>query len=907
MLSLGGITLRTPTVELSDWVARHFPLPRLFPVGPTRSWPGLALGRSSWPTTGPAAPLRLGCFVWPTWGASRFAYGLFLATREDYEAIAEQAFQSGPDQTQSVPLVLSAPPTETPEIADETVEVAVYVLPGIPLSPLPESPWRDLPVNVPYLVPVVDQRYYWWYRNTGDLAIGASGDNPWSWAGLVDALANRLGIKIAYNEKEIDTKFGTPHRALSFASEVLPPVLDSVAANLGLRLVAKFDGSFVLESADSSRARRAADDAAHPTRQVLAGGDAFDFFGVRGDAVGMAAYWPSCVQVRFPVRQCAVDHWPPPARYYTATVSLEDLELPVANGHPGCKVFHDLAPALYQAADGPSNRDQLDELAKLIAQRYYGWRHAARDRVYRGIVAYEPDGSCESVTWAYLQQREYVRHPATPRRAEPREAYLVATYVRPNPPDRDPEELHHQLEDCPGRRGSDYEYLTTLRYVRNPRRDGNDLVLDLFEADLLNPSGDFSEVKVGTIRTNICCSPCDTGAVHVTLTCSNGQTAVYSSITLERKNADNTWSEVASHTVGPGEPLTGEWTTPITQTGTYRVTVSYEVPTVYQKPNYLDLSGGPTTYPEFEVTDLCATTEQSYTFDRALVYVIGSVCAYNAEFDVTLGDYTQHVVADGSWGNDPLYGFFYFGLQVLFGPDKCGQTLAWSITPTTPDLQSASGQLAIECCPPISTDWPPQTANTVNQTILTDEQHFCSACGGSNRDRRIRPVKLSLIDSAGQTVLTAISVGTLRSQDGITLWRGYLTYTDTGAPGGIAGPGVCSPPFPQTEPITLGFEVGCLSDNPSFCYDNPNMDVYSVRKYWLACNPNNGDPYYLIPGTPDPDHPSAFQFMAETWVCVDRGSAPLGNPIDLEIDWTAVIPPWQPPSLKTQTSIVEEN
>lgn len=137
---------------------------------------------------------------------------------------------------------------------------------------------------------------------------------------------------------------------------------------------------------------------------------------------------PESVTVVFPTKRCTGNDSTPAE--YAKVVTLEDLEFTI-EGHKGTKVFHDLAPGLFNTGEStnPNNKTALDTLAKRIARDFYAWRELAFDRVYNGVVKFKQDGFADVVEWTYHLDR-------------------CETRVATGPYNDDPEELAHVGTDC---------------------------------------------------------------------------------------------------------------------------------------------------------------------------------------------------------------------------------------------------------------------------------------------------------------------------------------------------------------------------------------------------------------------------------------------------------------------------
>lgn len=267
MLTLAGIPLSPSTPAFSRWVANNIPTERAT-QWLTRAWPGLGLQGIAWPT-GFRIPdrIRLNRLVWPT-GASRWAYGFFLGTTAQVEAIRKQAFGDDGEANETITLRMESPDDQGE--ASESITTDLYLLPPTPLA------WVDPGIRVPsgeaaYLLTVVDQRFYWWAHAAPDFGINDTAGKTWQ--NVFDAIAAELDITIDVGT--IDPAYLQPSRGLNLTYETIPPLLDACCASIGHRLVCGLDNGVSTQS--FTEADQAADDDAadNPDRTLRAGQDRF--------------------------------------------------------------------------------------------------------------------------------------------------------------------------------------------------------------------------------------------------------------------------------------------------------------------------------------------------------------------------------------------------------------------------------------------------------------------------------------------------------------------------------------------------------------------------------------------------------------------------------------------------------
>jgi hypothetical protein len=269
MIKINDVELPIPTRELVDYLRSALDPSYMLPWMMPRSWPGLGLSAITFPTAyRPLPPLRISRFYWPR-GAMRWSYGHFLADSEQAERIRTVAF--GDDGTQLNTVTLSlASPGEPPSDDDEQLDVEMYVMPPTPLINIVHDP--NTGIENLYLISVVDERYYWWYKQVPDFGMTDSG--AVTWEDLYGMIGTALGVIIDVDP--IDPDYLRPDPSFGLRYEAIPPVLDAVAYNVGHRIIRKYDGSVVSQSFDNAVQTADDDFANNPQRTIRAGGVRFE-------------------------------------------------------------------------------------------------------------------------------------------------------------------------------------------------------------------------------------------------------------------------------------------------------------------------------------------------------------------------------------------------------------------------------------------------------------------------------------------------------------------------------------------------------------------------------------------------------------------------------------------------------
>jgi hypothetical protein len=262
MLSLGGVPLNLLTAEASAAIAAGIDVRAIRPWL-RRAWPGpgeLPLGLPI--QYYEQIPVELGKFYWPS-GASRWAFGHFFASTNQANAINENQLKGNKVSLNPVALKMDSPGLR----AQENISTLVYVLPPYPLRAVP--PIDGESVNGAYLLTVVDVRYYWWNYSVPDLSITTGT----TWDSLFRKVEKVLGITIKNHSYQ--AAFVNPHKSLNCIYGPIPPFLDTVAFNLGQRIVRALDGTVTSQRHETSSAIRHANDILNPDRTLRAGGDLF--------------------------------------------------------------------------------------------------------------------------------------------------------------------------------------------------------------------------------------------------------------------------------------------------------------------------------------------------------------------------------------------------------------------------------------------------------------------------------------------------------------------------------------------------------------------------------------------------------------------------------------------------------
>jgi hypothetical protein len=277
MLTLDGIPLLGDNVdsEVQDFIQRFIPtssyMPWLTPFYP--GWNLAALTSVNGYQWG--QKFKLNRLYWPS-GASRFAYGHWLANSDTVDAISQDAYGPGGQYVQ-IPLAIGNPESNAGGtiIAGETFQSLVYMLPPRPLSGI-----RGLSgmIQSLYLITTVDERYFWMWQNMSNTQISSST----TWTSLLKSITTTLGVTVTVDT--ISPNYLAPSvQAYSVPLEPIPIVLDSICYNIGMRFVAlglqeateAMGNTYAMQLYNTALTSLNSDMSAHPNRMIVAGGQSF--------------------------------------------------------------------------------------------------------------------------------------------------------------------------------------------------------------------------------------------------------------------------------------------------------------------------------------------------------------------------------------------------------------------------------------------------------------------------------------------------------------------------------------------------------------------------------------------------------------------------------------------------------
>ena len=184
---------------------------------------------------------------WPN-DASRFA--TFYAIIDDADLV----------RLRQVGFTRYGPAALTLLTLDETENVSV---PMYMLAPRPLVDPQFMGENGLWLLPLVDKRYFFW-------SAAASITGATSWTLLIGQIAAAWGVTITVSTIAAD--YSTPTIRFDAYQQPLPLLLDAICYTVGLRFVAKIDGTFLAQSYSDAKTVQDAQVALVPTRSAFSGG-----------------------------------------------------------------------------------------------------------------------------------------------------------------------------------------------------------------------------------------------------------------------------------------------------------------------------------------------------------------------------------------------------------------------------------------------------------------------------------------------------------------------------------------------------------------------------------------------------------------------------------------------------------
>lgn len=390
MLTYGGIPLLLPDADsdLQKWMRQNQDIadgvfhgdPSLATISPRRgllNWYGYRKGIGQTVANYAAAPPpRLNSLYWPT-GATRWARGYFLATETQKNKITALAHRANGNN--ALLLKWGDKDQRNPEL-----QARMYLLPPRPIARANDPYYH--PDETLYLLPLVDERYWWQFRAVSDLEISSST----TWSNLFTTLGTALGVTISLPSAPDAGYLSPDPYEFTRRYENAAQMLDAAALSVGKRIIRRIDGTVRAETNAEAEIIIADNVLSH--YQLLAGG----FYHLE------AGFRPAQVITTF--RKWRHYALLQKGQVYTVA-KTPDIATALASGTE--KVIHSTMHADYSSdSSPPANTSDLDALAQLISDDYYGWLRTRYDITYAGSYPWALNGFDDSVTWDFGRQIE---------------------------------------------------------------------------------------------------------------------------------------------------------------------------------------------------------------------------------------------------------------------------------------------------------------------------------------------------------------------------------------------------------------------------------------------------------------------------------------------------------------------
>lgn len=360
-LTYGGFPLANDVDQgVGSFLDKNLNTEDLRDLAPSIARVGSQADGLAWPNY-PAPPkIRPNQLYWPT-GASRWALGYFFADDTSKDKIVEAAHSSS-----NVALKLRV-------VQNETFTANLFLLTPRRISDVPDG-------NNVWLLPLVDERYFWQFNDIGDFTVTTSS----TWAGMFSQLGSQLGVTISADSVAAAYLIPDPTQ-LTRQGGNAGVLLDAVAHSVGQRIVRHPDGTVHSMNWTSSQSQLTTNIESKTPWQQIAGGE--------------LEYGPVPASVNVFYRKF-VDHVPIPNKVAKNTVNATSSSTTTG----AVKTFHS---SLYSdhttngTGSGADNSAALSALAAAVASDYYASLANAYDRTFAGIKDWETSGYDDHVLYQF--------------------------------------------------------------------------------------------------------------------------------------------------------------------------------------------------------------------------------------------------------------------------------------------------------------------------------------------------------------------------------------------------------------------------------------------------------------------------------------------------------------------------
>ncbi len=326
----------------------------------------------------PPSPLpRINELYWPT-GAARWAQGWLLMDGERFNKITSSFLEPGSAQT--------AATLKVTRDQDDVLTCQVF-----PLHPRPVNGIRgstDEEDESLWIVPIVDQRYFWQFTSVDFSAI----DDTTTWSQLYTQVTTSSGIAITADTIHAD--YLKPD-TVSFQREDMnvAVALDAIAHSIGHRIIADYDGTV----------RSLADDARYETN-TSDNGDWSTEAAILGDPLTYGPTVPGTVVVSFRrangnIPSCDRDH-------HQVEIAAANTTHGVKFPHADSQIKHTIASTQWALFDDENdttanNQAALAALAQKIAEDYYAKFTNSIDQTAPGIIGWQMSANDDFVQFSF--------------------------------------------------------------------------------------------------------------------------------------------------------------------------------------------------------------------------------------------------------------------------------------------------------------------------------------------------------------------------------------------------------------------------------------------------------------------------------------------------------------------------
>lgn len=363
-LTYGGFPLAGRVHErVISFMERYQDTEDLRDIAPSIARIGSRADGLAWPNY-PAPPkLRPNQLYWPT-GAARWSLGYFFTDDENKKKITEAAHS-----TNNTALELRI-------VQNKTFTTNLFLLTPRQVSCVEDGEHL-------WLLPLVDERYFWQFRDIGDFTVNTSS----TWAAMFTQFNSRIGVSIDADTAASGYLIPDPEE-LTRRFDNAGVLLDAVAHSIGQRIVRWPDGTIKSMNFTTSTTQLTTNLESKTPWEQSAGGE-LDFGPV-----------PASVNV---VCRRFVDHVtiPDKVKIFNQTASSHLPDAATTSGT--VKTIHTTAYAnMTSVGTGdPDNNADLDSLAEEIASDFYDSTLKSYDRTFSGIKLWDTSGYDDHVLYQF--------------------------------------------------------------------------------------------------------------------------------------------------------------------------------------------------------------------------------------------------------------------------------------------------------------------------------------------------------------------------------------------------------------------------------------------------------------------------------------------------------------------------